>query len=39
MQRGEPIEVGATEQIVTARQHPWTRTLLTANPKLQVSAN
>jgi len=39
MQRGELVEVGATEQIVTAPQHPYTRTLLAATPELQVSSN
>ena len=37
MQRGELVEVGDTEQIVTAPQHPYTRTLLAATPELQVS--
>jgi len=36
MQRGELVEVGATEQIVTAPQHPYTRTLLAATPEMQV---
>ncbi len=37
MQRGEIVEVGATEQIVTAPQHPYTRTLLAATPEMQVT--
>ena len=37
MQRGELVEVGETEQIVTAPQHPYTRTLLAATPELQVN--
>jgi len=39
MQRGELVEVGATEQIVTAPQHPYTRTLLAATPELQVGSS
>jgi ABC-type glutathione transport system ATPase component len=34
MQHGELVEVGATEQIVTAPQHPYTRTLLAATPEM-----
>jgi ABC-type glutathione transport system ATPase component len=37
MQRGELVEVGETEQIVTDPQHPYTRTLLAATPELQVA--
>jgi ABC-type glutathione transport system ATPase component len=37
MQRGELVEVGATDEIVTAPQHPYTRTLLAATPELQVT--
>ena len=37
MQRGELVEVAETEQIVTAPQHPYTRTLLAATPELQVT--
>jgi peptide/nickel transport system ATP-binding protein len=37
MQRGELVEVGETAQIVTAPQHPYTRTLLAATPELQVN--
>ena len=37
MQCGELVEVGPTEQIVTAPQHPYTRTLLAATPELGVS--
>jgi ABC-type glutathione transport system ATPase component len=36
MQRGELVEIGDTEQIVTAPQHPYTRTLLAATPELQL---
>jgi ABC-type glutathione transport system ATPase component len=37
MQRGELVEMGAAEQIVTAPQHPYTRTLLAATPEMQVA--
>ncbi len=37
MQRGEIVEIGATEQIITAPQHPYTRTLLAATPELATS--
>jgi len=36
MQRGEIVEVGATEQIVHTPQHPYTKTLLAATPELQI---
>jgi len=38
MQRGEIVEMGETEQIITSPQHPYTRTLLAATPEMQVSA-
>jgi ABC-type glutathione transport system ATPase component len=38
MQRGELVEVGTTEQITTAPQHPYTRTLLEATPEIEFSA-
>jgi ABC-type glutathione transport system ATPase component len=34
MQRGELVEVGTTQQITTAPQHPYTRTLLAATPEM-----
>jgi ABC-type glutathione transport system ATPase component len=34
MYRGKVVEVGATEQIVSAPQHPYTRSLLEATPEL-----
>jgi len=34
MQRGELVEVGTTEQITTAPQHPYTKTLLAATPEM-----
>ncbi len=37
MQRGELVEAGDTEQIVTAPQHPYTRTLLAATPEMAAS--
>jgi ABC-type glutathione transport system ATPase component len=37
MQRGELVEVGATEQITTAPHHPYTRSLLAATPEIEVS--
>jgi peptide/nickel transport system ATP-binding protein len=37
MQRGELVEVGTTEQITTAPQHPYTRTLLEATPEIEFS--
>jgi ABC-type glutathione transport system ATPase component len=39
MQRGELVEVGTTEQITTAPQHPYTRTLLAATPEMNPQAN
>src|SRR5271165_2782400 len=38
MQRGELVEVGTTEQITTAPQHPYTRTLLEATPEIEFSS-
>jgi ABC-type glutathione transport system ATPase component len=38
MQRGELVEVGATEQITTAPQHPYTRSLLAATPEIEFSS-
>ena len=38
MQRGELVEIGPTEQITTAPQHPYTRSLLAATPDLQLAA-
>jgi ABC-type microcin C transport system duplicated ATPase subunit YejF len=35
MQRGELVEVGTTQQITTAPQHPYTRTLLAATPEMR----
>jgi peptide/nickel transport system ATP-binding protein len=35
MQRGELVEVGTTEQITAAPQHPYTRTLLAATPEME----
>jgi peptide/nickel transport system ATP-binding protein len=38
MQRGELVEVGATEQITAAPQHPYTRSLLAATPEIEFSS-
>jgi ABC-type microcin C transport system duplicated ATPase subunit YejF len=38
MQRGELVEVGATEQITTAPRHPYTRSLLAATPEIEFSS-
>jgi ABC-type glutathione transport system ATPase component len=38
MQRGELVEVGATEQITTAPQQPYTRSLLAATPEIEFSS-
>jgi ABC-type glutathione transport system ATPase component len=38
MQQGELVEVGTTEQITTAPQHPYTRTLLEATPEIEFSS-
>jgi ABC-type glutathione transport system ATPase component len=37
MQRGELVEVGETEQITRAPQHPYTRTLLAATPEMEAT--
>ena len=37
MQQGELVEVGTTEQITTAPQHPYTRTLLAATPEMEIA--
>jgi ABC-type oligopeptide transport system ATPase subunit len=36
MKAGKIVEIGATEQITTQPQHPYTRTLLDATPELTV---
>jgi len=36
MKQGKIVELGATEQIVNAPKHEYTRTLLAATPQLQV---
>jgi ABC-type glutathione transport system ATPase component len=38
MQQGELVEVGTTEQITTAPQHPYTRRLLEATPEIEFSS-
>ncbi len=38
MQRGELVEVGTTEQITTAPQHPYTQSLLAATPEIELRA-
>jgi ABC-type glutathione transport system ATPase component len=38
MQQGELVEVGTTEQITNAPQHPYTRTLLEATPEIEFSS-
>ena len=38
MKLGQLLEVGTTEQIVTAPQHEYTRTLLAATPELETTA-
>jgi ABC-type glutathione transport system ATPase component len=38
MQHGEIVEIGSTEQITSAPQHPYTRTLLAATPEMEVSS-
>jgi peptide/nickel transport system ATP-binding protein len=37
MQGGKLVEVGTTEQITTAPQHPYTRALLEATPEMEAS--
>ena len=39
MKQGELVELDATEQIVTAPQHEYTRTLLAATPELETAAS
>jgi ABC-type glutathione transport system ATPase component len=39
MQQGRLVEVGTTEQITTAPQHPYTRTLLEATPEIAYATN
>jgi ABC-type glutathione transport system ATPase component len=36
MNRGKLVEMGTTEQITEAPQHPYTRTLLAATPEIQA---
>ncbi len=38
MHRGELVEVGTAQQITTAPQHPYTRTLLEATPEIGFSS-
>jgi peptide/nickel transport system ATP-binding protein len=38
MKQGELVELGATEQIVTAPRHEYTRTLLAATPELEAAS-
>ena len=38
MQRGQLVEVGATEQITTPPQHPYTPSLLAATPEIEFSS-
>jgi len=38
MQGGKLVEMGTTEQITTAPQHAYTRTLLEATPEMEVSS-
>jgi ABC-type oligopeptide transport system ATPase subunit len=38
MKQGQIVEMGTTEQIVTAPKHEYTRTLLAATPELEVEA-
>ena len=38
MRQGELVEVGTTEQITTAPQHPYTKTLLAATPEMEINA-
>lgn len=39
MKEGELVELGTTEQIVTAPRHEYTRTLLAATPELEPEAS
>jgi peptide/nickel transport system ATP-binding protein len=34
-QKGELVEIGETEQVVTASRHPYTQKLLAATPEMQ----
>ena len=36
MRQGELVELGTTEQITTAPQHPYTKTLLAATPEMEI---
>jgi ABC-type glutathione transport system ATPase component len=38
MQGGEIVELGTTEQITNAPEHPYTRTLLEATPEIEFSS-
>ena len=38
MQQGKLVELGTTEQVTTAPQHPYTRTLLQATPEIEFSS-
>jgi ABC-type oligopeptide transport system ATPase subunit len=38
MKQGRILEMGTTEQVVTAPRHEYTRTLLAATPELQTAA-
>jgi peptide/nickel transport system ATP-binding protein len=38
MNKGEIVEIGDTEQIVSAPRHEYTRALLAATPELQAAA-
>ncbi len=38
MKQGELVEIGSTEQIVSAPRHEYTRTLLAASPELEASS-
>ena len=38
MKQGQIVEMGTAEQIVTAPQHEYTRTLLAATPELEAAA-
>ena len=39
MKQGVLVELGATEQIITAPRHEYTRTLLAATPELETAAS
>ena len=38
MQRGELVEIGTTERITTAPEHPYTQTLLAATPEMEATS-